>query len=125
MIFHGGYATLLTLFSILENIAYLEGKTVHSPSLIVEHFPSTVTDFTAFSLPPPLAFTFDLLPKSDDVVIFYFIHLHVSKSLFIYLPLLKTTVYVPHPHTKLLWCHFIKKMLLAVCMLLSHLTFSF
>jgi hypothetical protein len=116
MIFHGGYATLLTLFSILENIAYLEGKTVHSPSLIVEHFPSTVTDFTAFSLPPPLAFTFDLLPKSDDVVLFYFIylhvsksHLHVSKSLFIHLPLLQTAVYVPHPCTKLLWHHFIKK----------------
>jgi hypothetical protein len=58
----------------------------------------------------------DLLPKSDNVVLFYFIylhvsksHLHVSKSLFIYLPLLQTTVYVPHPCTELLWHHFIKK----------------
>ncbi len=74
-----------------------------------EHFPGTVTDFTACSLPQPLAFTFDLLPKSDDVVLFYFIYLNVSKSLFIYLPLLQTTVYVPHPCTKLLWRHFIKK----------------
>jgi hypothetical protein len=60
------------------------GKTGLSPSLIAKHFPSTVTDFTACSLPPPSAFTFDLLP--DDVVLFYFIYLHVSKSLFIYPP---------------------------------------
>ena len=92
------------------------GKTVQSPSLIAEHFPGTVMDFTACSLPPPLAFTFDLLPRSDDIVLFYFIylhvsksHLHVSKSLFIYLPLLQTTVYLPHPCTELLWRHFIKK----------------
>ncbi len=83
---------------------------------IAEHFPGTVTDFTACSLPPPFAFTFDLLPKSDDVVLFYFIYLHLSKShlrmsksLFIYLPLLQTTVYVPHPRTEVLWRHFIKK----------------
>jgi hypothetical protein len=63
-------------------------KTGLSPSLIAENFPGTVTDFTTCSLPPPLAFTFDLLPKSDDIVLFYFIYLHVSKSLFIYLPLL-------------------------------------
>ncbi len=37
-----------------------------------------------------------------------FIYLHVSKSLFIYLPLLQTTFYVPHPRTKLLWRHFKK-----------------
>ncbi len=92
------------------------GKTVQTPSLIAEHFPGTVTDFTACSLPPPLAFTFDLLPKSDSGVLFYFIylhvsksHLHVSKSLFIYLPFLQTTFYEPHPCTKLLWRHFIKK----------------
>ncbi len=85
------------------------GKICLSLSLIAEHFPGTVTDFTACSLPPPLAFTFDLLPKSDDVAFFYFIYLHVSKSLFIYLPLLQTTVYVPHPRTELLWRHFIKK----------------
>jgi hypothetical protein len=95
---------------------YKKGKTVQSPSLIAEHFPGTVTDFTACSLPPLLAFTFDLLPKSDDVVLSYFIylhvsksHLHMSKSLFIYLPLLQTTFYEPHPRTKLLWHHFIKK----------------
>jgi hypothetical protein len=87
----------------------INGKTCLSPSLIAEHFFSTVTDFTTCSLPPPSAFTFDLLPKSDDVVFFNFIYLHVSKSLFIYLPLLQTTVYVPHPHTKLLRRHFIKK----------------
>jgi hypothetical protein len=76
----------------------------------------TVTDFTACSLPPPLAFTFDLLPKSDDMVLFYFVylhmsksHLHVFKSLFISLPLLQTTVYVPHSCIELLWRHFIKK----------------
>jgi hypothetical protein len=57
-------------------------------AFIVEHFPGTVMEFTACSLPPPLAFTFDLLPKSDDVVLFNFIYLHMSKSLFIYLPLL-------------------------------------
>jgi hypothetical protein len=74
---------------------YHHGKTCLSPSLIVEHFPGTVTDFTACSLSPPLAFTFDLLPKTDDVVLFYFIYLHVSKSLFIYLPLLQTTVFSP------------------------------
>ncbi len=97
-------------------LCLIYGKTVQSPSLIAERFPGTVTDFTACSLPPPLAFTFDLLPKSDDVVLFYFIylqvsksHLHMSKSLFIYLSLLQTTVYVPHPCTELLWCHFIKK----------------
>ncbi len=84
-------------------------KTCLSPSLIAEHFPGTVMDFTACSLPPPSAFTFNLLPKSDYVVLFYFIYLHVSKSLFIYLPLLQTTVYVPHPRTKLRWHHFIKK----------------
>ncbi len=73
-------------------------------------------DFTACSLPPPLAFTFNLLPKSEEVVLFYFLylhmsksHLHVSKSLFFYLPLLQTTVYVPHPRIELLWRHFIKK----------------
>ncbi len=36
-------------------------------------------------------------------------YLHMSKSIFIYLPLLQTTVYVPHPRTNLLWHHFIKK----------------
>jgi hypothetical protein len=84
------------------------------------------------SLPPPLAFTFDLPPKSDDVVLFYFIylhmsksHLHMSKSLFSYLPLLQTTVYVPHPRTELLWRHFIKIDVTGHFMLLSHLTFSF
>ncbi len=86
------------------------GKTCQPPSLIAEPFSGTVTDFTTFCLPPFLAFTFDLLPKSDDTILFYFIYLHVSKkSLFIYLPLLQTTAYVPHPGTKLLWCHFIKK----------------
>jgi hypothetical protein len=45
------------------------GKTGLSPSLIAEHFPGTVTDFTACSLPPPSACTFDFLPKSDDVVL--------------------------------------------------------
>ncbi len=94
---------------IVYNFLLLIGKTVQSLSLIAEHFPGTVMDFTACSLPPPLAFTFDLLPKSDDVVLFYFIYLHVSKSLSIYLPLLQTTVYVPHPRTELLWHHFIKK----------------
>ncbi len=101
---------------VFNHVSYFLGKTVQSPSLIAEHFPGTVTDFTACSLPPSSAFTFDLLPKSDDVVLFYFIylhvsksHLHVSKSLFIYLPLLQTTVYVPHPRTELLWRHFIKK----------------
>ncbi len=85
------------------------GKTGLSPSLIAEHFPGTITDFTACNLPPPLAFTYDLLPKSDNVVLFYFIYIHMSKSLFIYLPLLQTTFYVPHPRTELLWHHFIKK----------------
>jgi hypothetical protein len=100
---------------LLERNCSKIGKTVQSQLLIAEHFPCTVTDFTACSLPPPLAFTFDLPPKSDDVVLFYFIylhvsksHLHVSKSLFICLPLLQTTVYVPHPRTELLWHHFIK-----------------
>jgi hypothetical protein len=96
---------------------YFCGKTVQSPSLIAEHFPGTVMDFTACSLPPPSAFTFDLLLKSDEVILFYFFiylhmsesHLHVSKSLFIYLPLLQTTDHVPHPRTELLWRLFIKK----------------
>jgi hypothetical protein len=84
-------------------------KTCLSLSLIVEHFPGTVTDFTACSLPPPSALPLIYSQKSDVVVLFYFIYLHVSKSIFIYLPLLQTTVYVPHPRTELLWCHFIKK----------------
>jgi hypothetical protein len=50
--------------------------------------------FTTCSLPPVC--TFGLLPKSDDVVTFYRIYLHFqSLALFIYLPLLQTTVYVP------------------------------
>ncbi len=44
---------------------------------IAEHFPGTVTDFTTFSRPPFLAFTFDLLPKSDDVLLFHYISPHV------------------------------------------------
>jgi hypothetical protein len=95
---HGHNATL-----------YSEGKTGLSLSLIAEHFPGTVTDFTAFSLPPFIAFTFDLLPKRDNVILFYFIYLHMSKSFFIYLPLLQTTFYVPHLCTELLRRHFIKK----------------
>ncbi len=59
---------------------YFYGKTGLSPSLIAEHFPGTVTDFTACSLPPPSAFTFDLLPKCDDVILFYFIYLHTSPT---------------------------------------------
>jgi hypothetical protein len=98
-----------SLLTIILSITIGLGKTGLSPSLITEHFPGTVMDFTPCSLPPPLAFTFDLLPKSDDIVLFYFIYLHVSKSFFIYLPLLQTTFYVPHPCTKLLWRHFIKK----------------
>ena len=101
---------------LLERNCSKIGKTVQSPLLIAEHFPGTVTDFTACSLPPPLAFTFDLLPKSDSVVLFYFIyrqvsksHLHVFKLRFIYLPLPQTTFYEPHLHTELLWRHFIKK----------------
>jgi hypothetical protein len=45
----------------------------------------TVMDFTACSL-PPLAFTFDLLPKSDDIVLFYFIS-----------PRVQITFYFPPP----------------------------
>ncbi len=44
----------------------------------LQHFPGTVTDFTTCSLPPFLVCTFDLLPKSDDVVTFYRIYLRVS-----------------------------------------------
>ena len=109
-----------------------KGKTCLSPSLIAEHFPGTVTDFTACSLPPPSAFTFDLLPKSDNVVLFYFIylhvsksHLHVSKSLIIYppssRPLFMYLTHVPSSFGAISS----KKMLPAVFMLLSHLTFSF
>jgi hypothetical protein len=100
------------------------GKTGLSPSLIAENFPGTVLDFTACSLPPPSAFTFDLLPKSDGIVLFYFIYLHVSKSLFIYLPLLQTTFYVPHPRTKLLWRHFIKKRCYRPYLCLYHTSLS-
>ncbi len=59
--------------------ALMKRKTGQSPSLIVEHFPGTVTDFTTFSLPPFLDFTFALLPKSHNVALFGFIYLHVSK----------------------------------------------
>ncbi len=69
------------------------GKTVQSPSLIAEHFPGTVTDLTACSLPPPLAFIFNLLPKSDDVVLFYFISPHVQ----ITPPCVQITFYLPPP----------------------------
>jgi hypothetical protein len=73
------------------------GKTCQSPSLIAEHCPCTVTYFTTStcSLPPFSVCTFDLLPKSDDVVTFYQIYLHIpkhflftspsSKPLFMYL----------------------------------------
>ena len=51
---------------------FLFGKTCQSPSLIAEHFPGTVTYFTTCSLWPPFSVcTFDLLPKSDNVVTFY------------------------------------------------------
>jgi hypothetical protein len=60
---------------------------------IAEHFPGTVTDFTACSLPPPSAFTIDLLPKSDDVVLFYFI----SPRLQITPPRVQITFYLPPP----------------------------
>ncbi len=39
---------------------------------IAEHFPGTVTDFSAFSLPPRIAFTFDLLLKSVSVSLCWF-----------------------------------------------------
>ncbi len=101
------------------------GKTCQSPSLIAEHFPGTVTYFTTCSLPPFSVCTFDLLPKSDNVVTFYWIYLHFpkhflftspsSKPLFMYL-------------TYVLSCFGAissKKVLPAVFMLLSHLTFNF
>jgi hypothetical protein len=66
---------------------YILGKTGQSPSLIAEHFPGTVTDFTAFSLPPQIAFTFDLPPKSDDVSLCWF---HIP-------PRVQITLYLPPP----------------------------
>jgi hypothetical protein len=71
------------------------GKTCQSPSLIAEHFPCTVMYFTTCSLPPFSVCTFNLLPKSDNVVTFYQIYLHFptrflftspsSRPLFMYL----------------------------------------
>jgi hypothetical protein len=64
-----------------------KGKPGQSPSLIAEHFPGKVTDFTAFSLPPRIAFTFHLLPKSDDVSLCWF---HIP-------PRVRITFYLPPP----------------------------
>jgi hypothetical protein len=61
------------------------GKTGQSPSLIVEHFPGTVTDFTNFSLPPRIAFTFELLPKNDNVSLCWF-HMPPRVQITFYLP---------------------------------------
>jgi hypothetical protein len=54
---------------------------------IAEHFPGTVKDFTTFSLPPFLAFTFDLLPKRDNVALCWF---HIP-------PRVQITFYLPPP----------------------------
>jgi hypothetical protein len=85
---------------------------------IAEHFPGMVQS-RILSLVVYLHLWLLPLIYSQKVTtsyFFYFIylhvsksHLHVSKSLFIYLPLLQTTVYEPHPSTELPWCHFIKK----------------
>jgi hypothetical protein len=122
----GSHGVGLT-YNTTSSVILLEKLSNHS-----EHFPGTVTDFTACSLPSPLAFTFDLLPKSDNVVLFYFIYLHVSKS---HLHVSKSLLFTS-PSSRPLFMYLThvpscfgtissKKMLLAVFMLLSHLTFNF
>jgi hypothetical protein len=55
--------------------------------IIAEHFPGKVMDFTTFNLLPFLAFTFDLLPKSDEVALCWF---HIP-------PRVQITCYVSPP----------------------------
>jgi hypothetical protein len=109
----------------LSKFSFFKGKTCQSPSLIAEHFPGTVTDFTTCSLPPFSVCTFDLLPKSDNVVTFYQIYLHFPKPFLFTSPSSRPLfMYLTH----VLSCFgaiLSKNKFPAVFMLISHLTFSF
>jgi hypothetical protein len=103
---------------------FQNGKTCQSPSLIAEHFPCTVTDFTTCSLPPFSVCTFDVLPKSDDVVTFYWIYLHFPEHFLFTSPSSKPLfMYLTHV-SSCFGAISSKNKFPAIFMLLSHLTFS-
>jgi hypothetical protein len=115
-----------TQLSVIEiHLSLLKGKTCQSPSLIAEHFPGTVTYFTTCCLPPFTVCTFNLLPKSDNVVTFYQIYLHFPKHFLFTSPSSKPLfMYLTHIPS-CFGAISSKNKFPAVCMLLSHLTFSF
>jgi hypothetical protein len=86
----------LYFFSCQVHYVLFYGKTAQSLSLLAEHFPCNYKNLPACSL---LRFQFvpsivgNFLSKLPTL----------SRTLFIYLPFLQTTVYIPHACSELIW----------------------